>query len=386
MGKKSGENLRKSSAHNRGLVLQLAATGEAVTRIELARQTGLTKMTISNIVSEFLEKGLLEECEEKLTQNCGRNPICLKVSGLAPKIVGLLIFRSRLETVLCDLRLQILRRARWDFNELDRESLISRSCDLIDQVSAGEERILGIGVASIGPVNMKEGMILNPPRFFGISHVPVVEELRKRYPWPVCLDHDSNSAAQAEKLFGVGKKVQDFLFLEVTDGIGSGIVSNGEVIHNSRGYAPEIGHISIHGDGELCSCGNRGCLELYADANVVSGRLCRELGIRADFEKLCRMWERKEVDTALRKMMEDLSVALVSAVNLLQPELIVLGYEAVYLPERYVGYLEELVNQRKFIRDGQRTVVKKAYFGADAQLVGAAANILTRVFSGKILV
>src|SRR5699024_2046430 len=124
-GKKSGENLRKSSAHNRGLVLQLAATGEAVTRIELARQTGLTKMTISNIVSEFLEKGLLEECEEKLTQNCGRNPICLKVSGLAPKIVGLLIFRSRLETVLCDLRLQILRRARWDFTELDRESLIS---------------------------------------------------------------------------------------------------------------------------------------------------------------------------------------------------------------------------------------------------------------------
>ena len=321
MGKKSGENLRKSSAHNRGLVLQLTATGEAVTRIELARQTGLTKMTISNIVSEFLEKGLLEECEEKLTQNCGRNPICLKVSGFAPKIVGLLIFRSRLETVLCDLRLQILRRARWDFSELDRESLINRSCDLIDQVSAGEERILGIGVASIGPVNMKEGMILNPPRFFGISHVPVVEELRKRYPWPVCLDHDSNSAAQAEKLFGVGKKVQDFLFLEVTDGIGSGIVSNGEVIHNSRGYAPEIGHISIHGDGELCSCGNRGCLELYADANVVSGRLCRELGIRADFEKLCRMWERKEVDTALRKMMEDLSVALVSAVNLLQPEL-----------------------------------------------------------------
>ena len=68
----------------------------------------------------------------------------------------------------------------------------------------------------------------------------------------------------------------------------------------------------------------------------MSGRLCRELGIRADFEKLCRMWERKEVDTALRKMMEDLSVALVSAVNLLQPELIVLGYEAVYLPERYV--------------------------------------------------
>ena len=267
MGKKSGENLRKSSAHNRGLVLQLAATGEAVTRIELARQTGLTKMTISNIVSEFLEKGLLEECEEKLTQNCGRNPICLKVSGLAPKIVGLLIFRSRLETVLCDLRLQILRRARWDFTELDRESLISRSCDLIDQVSAGEERILGIGVASIGPVNMKEGMILNPPRFFGISHVPVVEELRKRYPWPVCLDHDSNSAAQAEKLFGVGKKVQDFLFLEVTDGIGSGIVSNGEVIHNSRGYAPEIGHISIHGDGELRQSGLSG---------TVCGRQCCE--------------------------------------------------------------------------------------------------------------
>ncbi len=385
MGKKSGENLRKSSAHNRGLVLQLVATGEAVTRIELARRTGLTKMTISNIVSEFLERGLLEECEEELTQNCGRNPIRLEISPHAPKIVGLLIFRERLEAVLCDLRLQILRRARWDFTELDREELLKRSCGLIDQVAEGEERILGIGVASIGPVNIKKGMILNPPRFFGITDVPIVEELKKRYEWPVYMDHDSNSGALAEKLFGVGKKVQDFLFLEVTNGIGSGIVSNGEVVHNSRGYAPEIGHISIHGNGEPCSCGNRGCLELYAGANVVRDRLRLELGIDADFESLCGMWQRKEVDAALRQMAEDLSVALVSAVNLLQPELIVLGYEAIFLPQRYVDYLEELVNRRKFIRDAQRTVVKKARFGTDAQLVGAAANLLSQVFSGKIL-
>ena len=91
------------------------------------------------------------------------------------------------------------------------------------------------------------------------------------------------------------------------------------------------------------------------------------------------------MDAALRQMAEDLSVALVSAVNLLQPELIVLGYEAIFLPQRYVDYLEELVNRRKFIRDAQRTVVKKAHFGTDAQLVGAAANLLSQVFSGKIL-
>ena len=385
MGKRSGENIRKSSAHNRGLVLQLAATGEAVTRIELARHTGLTKMTISNIVAEFLERGLLQESEEELTPGCGRNPIRLEISGRAPKIVGLLIFRERLEAVLCDLRLEILRRSRWDFASLTKESLISRSCALIDEVCQGEDRILGIGVASIGPVNIKEGMILNPPRFFGITGVPIVEELEKRYAWPVYMDHDSNSAAQAEKLFGVGKNVQDFLFLEVTNGIGSGIVSNGEVFHNSRGYAPEIGHISIHGNGELCSCGNRGCLELYAGANVVRDRLCGRLGIRADFGTLCGMWQEKEVDSALRQMAEDLSVALVSAVNLLQPELIVLGHEGIFLPERYVNYLEELVNRRKFVRDSQRTVVKKARFGMDAQLVGAAANVLAQVFSGNIL-
>lgn len=381
----TGKNSISSKQYNRGLILKLIVTGACRTRIELSRMTRLTKMTVTNIIAELIRGQIIVECEEELTAACGRKPIILRISEQAPKVIGLLIFRDRIETVLCDMAMGVIASERIDFKELTEEQLIRHSCRLIDRLVEKEKHILGIGAAVIGPVDLINGVILNPPRFYGIQNVKVLEFLKQRYAYPVFLDHDNNSAALAEKLFGTGKNEQDFIFLGISNGIGSGVISNGEVYHNRRGFAPELGHVSIDCHGDICPCGNRGCLEMYAGTYVVLEKLRREVHRDLDFKDFCKMEGCECVDRIFVKMVFNIGAALVSSVNILHPELIILGHDCVDWNDRYVDMLEDIINDKKLVHDHMRIPVRKAYFGRNAQLIGAAANVVNQAFKGGLL-
>ena len=106
-------------------------------------------------------------------------------------------------------------------------------------------RSLGIGISSIGPIDFDRGMILNPPYFYGIHDIPVASLLEDRYSLPVFMDHDNQSAALAELLYGNGKNRDSFMLLGIARGVGCGIVKNGALYVDSRKLAPEVGHVSI---------------------------------------------------------------------------------------------------------------------------------------------
>ena len=386
MKKGVGKNLITSKQYNRGLILQLIATDEATSRIELATTTKLTKMTITNIISEYIENGIVEQCEEKITEGCGRNPIRLRISDKAPNVIGLYITRDKIEAVLCSLSLEILNRKVISFQTLKKEEVRQYSYRVIDMIlEETDSKVLGIGVAVMGPVDINKGIILNPPHFFGIENVNITQFLEERYGLPIVVDHDQNSAAQAEVLFGAGKNVQDFIFLGITQGIGSGFVSDGKVFHNKMGMASELGHISIDRNGKRCVCGNRGCLEMYASVNVMEEKLCRVTGEKHTFQEFCKMRKRRDVDKVMREMVDDIAVAVVSGINILHPQLVILGNECMDWDDQYVYLLEEKVNKEKFIQNYGRGPIRKAYFGKDSQLLGAAANVLFQIFRGKLL-
>lgn len=380
-----GKNSISSKRYNRGLVLRLIAAEECSSRIELSRATGLSKMTVSNIVSEFLERDLVEEGEEEMTEVCGRNPKGLKLSEKAPRAAGLLIFRDRIEAVLCTLDLRILKKESVSFQELTQDQMLQNAFLVLDEVLKEEKKVLGIGVAVIGPVDTKRGILLNPPRFYGIKNVNLLEQLQERYAFPVFLDHDNNSAALAEKLYGAGKDCQDFLFLGISNGIGSGVISGGKVYHSTRGLSPEIGHVSIDSKGPVCTCGNRGCLELYANTQRVLKALREVTKMPLSFAEFFQMQEDQQVDQIFTEMVQNISAALVSTINLFNPERIVLGHDCMDWSGQYVKLLEKLINERKMAENQGWIPVKKAYFGKNAQLAGAAANVVNQVFQGEIL-
>lgn len=230
----------------------------------------LTKTAISKIVTELMENGFLIETKKQENTDLGRNPIGLDIAESAPLVIGILIMRDFCEAVLCDMKLTILRSERLSQSWKDQDELMETVYSLADQMMLGaEDRVGGIGVACVGPLDSIEGVIGAPPYFHGIHDVPLASLLRERYQLPVFCDNDNQSAALAEKLFGIGRGYQDIFLVGLASGVGCGIIIGNEKYQSSSGYTPEVGHLSIDHQGEKCVCGNRGCLELYLNSRTV---------------------------------------------------------------------------------------------------------------------
>lgn len=386
MTEKAGKNRKDYKQVNRGLVLKMVATAQCSTRGDLVRSTGLSKMAISNIVSELIQQDLLMETEIAHNDELGRKPICLAVSPKAPKVIGLVIHRSRCEAVLCDLNLNVLRRESAPMGkDMDQERLIFLTYQLLDTVLYQAENVVAIGLASIGPISAQAGKILKPFFFYGIENVEIVRIIQERYHLPVFFDHDNQSAVLAESMYGNGRGYRDVLFVGVGNGVGCGILSDGQLYCNRRGLPPELGHVSIDVNGKICACGNRGCLESYIRTPEILKKLRYHTGKYFTMEAFASMEGDENVERVFSDMVTKMATAIVSVVNILNSELILLGNDSVYLSDKYVAMLEQLVNERRFVEWDQRVLVKRAYFMRDAALMGAACNAIAPIFAGKLL-
>lgn len=360
MAGEKGQNSLQSKRHNRGLVLRRILTGACSSRVELARATGLSKMTVTNIVAGLIAQGLVEECEEFQTAACGRSPIGLRLAKGAPRAAGLFIGRDRVQGVLCTLTLEELKREEVSFRSLEKDRVPIYACEVLDRLLAGESGVLGIGAAYGAPAELRDF-------------------LEERYRLPVLEDQDCAAAALAESLFGAGQGVGDLLCLELGDQIGAGIVCGGAVCRGSRRLPARMGHVCIDRNGPPCSCGGRGCLEMYAGTRVVTGRLCRATGLRLRFAQFCRLSGVAEIETIMGELARDLAAGLSGPVELFHPEMIVLGGDGIDWGDRHIRLLEEALS-----RGGEAIPVRRARFGKEAALMGAAANVVSALFRGEL--
>ena len=350
---KAGKNRSDYKKVNRGLVMKMVATGQCSTRADLTRSTGLSKMAISNIVTELIQRDLLVETRGTRVEELGRTPVRLGLSSKAPKVVGLLIDRDRCEAVLCSLDLKVLRRETVTMENMTQVQLVRLIYQLLDTVLFGREDVAAIGVASIGPVSAQTGMILKPFFFYGIHDLEIVRIITERYHLPVFFDHDNQSAILAESLFGNGRGFHDVLFVGIGEGVG---------------------------------CGNRGCVETYLRTPELLQKMRYFTGKYFTYEGFCALAEQDErVDNVLTDAVMRLATGIVSIINILNSELILLGNDSVFWPDRYLALLEEEVGRRRFVDWDDRILVKRAYFMRDAALMGAACNAVSPVFEGELL-
>ncbi len=139
----------------------------------------------------------------------------------------------------------------------------------------GLKNTLGIGISCAGPLDLKKGMLINPPNMPTWRNLPLKQIFARAFRLPVAIDNDANCAALAEKAFGAGKLVQNLFYYTVSTGIGGGLIINGEVVHGTSSDAGEIGHSVILPGGPKCACGKRGCLEALASGTAIA-RIARE--------------------------------------------------------------------------------------------------------------
>lgn len=394
MRERQGINNTHLKSRNRGLVLQWIASEDAPSRAEIARHIGLTKMTVTNIVGDWIQAGYVEEKEVSVNAMVGRNPVILDIADSAPLAMGLYLSRSAVTVLLADLKLRVRYRDSLPLEDDDAESvagklqqLVHMAMDWRDAVLPGTA-LLGIGVSAIGPLDTTAGRLLSPTDFFNIRNLPLAEILREASGLPVFVSNDMNASALAEKLYGHGKPYDNFLYAGITTGIGAGIVSGGHLYQDNSGYVGEIGHMSIDYHGPVCSCGNRGCLEVYATLPVLleklriaTGGSSRELEPSA---ALACLAAQPAAQPVLDELLEVLAAALINLANLFDPQLILIGHEGAYLPDAFFTRLEEQVNRHILAAGYKRIPVSRSSFWDCAPLLGSVCIVWQEVFRGRL--
>lgn len=357
----NGINAKNVKCLNRGLILRnLVTTPEPITRSELTARTGLSKMTVSNIIAEFLAQKLVCETPQKPDAPLSRsNPGLLEIAPDAPKLIGIRIRHRRCIATVCDMHLQTICTR---IVPLDEEIFCGGSARgqilpiIRDLIAPFMEQypILGIGIGSLGPVvDSENGTILDPSDDFGFQEIRIREYLHDLFHVPVFVDHTSSCAIRAEQFHDRTHAYMDAVYISMASGFDLGVIINGEIQSSHTGLSGSAGHICINMDGPLCYCGNRGCLEAF----VTVDKLCRAaeasplIHQKLTFAQLCEQSDRPAVHQLfMHGLLDYLVVALTNIVHLLCPEIIYLGDELARLPERYISYLEQEVNDHVRLR------------------------------------
>jgi glucokinase len=198
---------------------------------------------------------------------------------------------SKIEVGIADRKGNLLAQERFKTqSERGPEAVVSQAVAAL-KVLVGErnEKLVGIGVGCVGPLDLVAGVIKSPPNFPGWQHVPLKSMLEKGLDAPVLIENDANAAALAEFHFGAGQGASILVYVTVSTGVGGGIIVNGRLLHGVGGGAGEFGHQTIHPGGLPCGCGNCGCLEVYASGTAIVGLAKAAIanGSGRAIEKLC---------------------------------------------------------------------------------------------------
>lgn len=371
---------------NKLLLLNLLRK-QQVSRAELARQMGLTRAGVTMLVDELLQSGILQEVGTNRAE-MGRRPMMLRVKADCFYAVGISLTRRDCNIGLLNLEGQLVKKQSLDLpKEGSASELIEIICnrvqDMVAESGIPENRILGVGMSTPGPLDVANGVILNSDRFQKWSNFPIVAEVEQRLPWPGFLENTSVARTILEKNYGAGAAYSNFIYIKVADVIGGGVVI-GNTLHTGVGkFGNEIGHMSIDLNGETCACGNVGCLSLYATIPALLARYSAP-----GFEN----WK-QVIDAAylgdrdalhiVQVESHYLGVAITSLSNLLEPEAFILAGDIDYRPELLLSLIREKVNSSRMLREMHGLDILGAQITENAELLGAAAIIIEKFYQGE---
>lgn len=383
--RKSGINLVEVKEQNRALLLQSICTAGTITRSELSERLKLSPMTVTNITSELLQNRIIEEAvPPEPVKSPGRTPMLLRISTAAPVIAGIYISRSCLCGVVCDLSLQLLVRARRQLSASETEqSILQKLRELAEQLCSRAGRpVLALGLSTVGIISTDGSGIAYVTDFFGIRALNLRDALQPQFEFPIFVCNDMQASGLCELYFGMGRDTESFLYVGITDGLGAAVVSRHELLD----ACGELGHTSIDYSGPRCTCGSRGCLELYASTPTILRLIHEECGVTLENMQQAASFamENKTAYTIFYNAMCQLTYGLNNYLNLISVPLVILGHDAAFLPEEFVSFLEQWLGRINLSVRQQQLCPRfvKSRFGEDSPVYGAVCAVLRPLFQG----
>jgi predicted NBD/HSP70 family sugar kinase len=362
--------------HNRAALLRRLHVDGACTRATLATELGLNRSTIKAVVDGLAETGVVTEAVPVRRTGAGRPSLMVLPDPSAAVVLSVDVRVDRVALAVVGLGGQILGRHSWNLHRdtrLPGEVIthVAESAALLADELALVPQAAGVSVP--GVVRRDDGRVHEAPNL-GWRDVDLGARLASVLKIPVQVANDAELGALAEYVRGVARDVTDLVWVSADYGVGGGIVSGGRPLRGTAGYVGEIGHMSVRPGGRKCYCGNRGCWE----TEVGEPALCRALGLPEDAPRGVVVAELRSLQTAavpgpLDEFAEWLATGLVTVVNMMAPELVVLGDLFTALPSSVVDRVRGVVHERSLVsRAVGGTRIETSPLGRDAKLVGAA--------------
>jgi predicted NBD/HSP70 family sugar kinase len=376
--------------YNLGLVLRQVADHGPRSRATLALETGLNKSTVSSLVGDLIEAGLLREVPfEERPGTVGRPPQSVELDPAGPFVLGLEINVDYLAVWAADLAGAVRYRSfvANDNRSASPEDVIAALARLaetaVGQPFAGSRHPMLATVAVPGLVDPAGELAVAPN--LGWVDVPVARLLNEALedpPYEVRVENEANLGAVAELVDGAGRGLRDFVYVSGEIGIGAGVVLRGELFRGASGFAGEFGHLTIDPYGPPCGCGGRGCLERLAGQDALlrlagwDARMRCE-GSRPDWPGTMLAQSARDGHArtleALSQVGHTLGIAIASLANLLDPEAVLLGGYLAPLAEWLTVPIEGELETRALAGRRMRCRVLPARLGGEAAVRGAVA-------------
>mgnify|MGYP000940643964 CR=1 FL=1 len=372
---------------NRYMVFGEIYKNRIMSRGDLQKKTGLTPTAISNIVNDLLEKRLIVEGENGKSTG-GRRPKLLEVNVDDWSILGIDLDPARLSIGLMDLKGSLIDLRTKDLKGNDIEYLVEEIKTIVDSIKKDVDRkILAAGVGIPGWVCPETNIVTFAPNL-GWKGVDIRTRLTEELKLPIYVDNEASVTALGESWAGSAQNIRNFIAVNFRTGVGSGIVIDSRIYKGVTGSSGEIGHIPVDEDGSICSCGNYGCLETIASTPSICRRLYSLLkkgmpsvikdtftGKLEDINismiaEAARSGDALSIEV-LNQVGRYIGLALSIAINLLNPDVIVLGADAVEYEDIILSNVRETIRSKALFTPVKRCKVVISSLGRAAPIVGA---------------
>jgi len=319
---------------NTFLILKTIRDRKNISRADIAKLTGLTPATVTNITSDLLNHKIISET--KLGEsNGGRKPVLLEFNSSQYNVIGVVIAKHKITVSLTDLDSNLIsQKSKKISSDITPENAIDIIITNIDGIlKSANKSVLGIGISMEGFVDEKNGICVLCSNF-GWENIDIKSKIVKRFSLPVFVNNDVKALTLGEKFFGFAKNSSDFVHLYIGYGIGASLVSNGHIYRGASNYAMEIGHSTLDINGPLCSCGNRGCFEALASGSALIKEVIEKgydkkyfAGEQITTDRIIEKIKEgnKDLEELVKKLAYYIGIGLANIINIFNPPLIIVN-------------------------------------------------------------
>lgn len=384
-------NHKTTRAHNKRLILKTIYNAGEISRADIARVTSLTRGTVSDAVTELMEEGLVKEIGIGKSTG-GKPPTLLSVVENSRYLIGIDLADSEFRGAGLNLRGKIRNNFKIPIRDSDGETALYLLYQLIEKlIESADSPILGIGIGTPGLIDSERGIVKNAVNldWHDLSLKGILE---KKYNLPVYIANDCQVAALAECTFGENNNVKNLIVIKVGRGTGAGIVINGKIHYGDGFGAGEIGHVKVVENGDLCRCGNSGCLETLTSTRAIvrSARIIFQQDKNSllhnfsknpdeiDMETIFKAFEAgdKEIHKLASVAGHYLGIAIANLVGALNIQKIVIAGPLSYFGRALIDPIKEEMKRRALRSLADETEVEVSKLGTEIVILGAGALLL----------